>query len=93
MAVSVRIPGFLREHTGGRADVRLEDSPATVGEALLALWALHPGVRDRVVNEPGELRPHVNIFLGTENIRWTGGLATPLPEGSEISIIPAISGG
>ena len=93
MAVSVHIPGFLREFTGGRAEVRLAGSPATVGAALEALWVLHPGVRDRVVNEPGELRPHVNIFVGNENIRWTGGLATPLPEASELSIVPAISGG
>jgi molybdopterin synthase sulfur carrier subunit len=93
MAVSFRIPGFLRDFTGGRALVRLEHSPATVGAALAALWAVHPGVRDRMVNERGELRPHVNIFVGSENVRWTGGLATPLPEDSEISIIPSISGG
>jgi molybdopterin synthase sulfur carrier subunit len=93
VAVLFRIPGFLRAFTGEAADVRIEGSPATVGAALEALWARHPGVRDRVVTEPGELRPHVNIFVGHENIRWTGGLATPVPAGSEISIVPAISGG
>jgi molybdopterin synthase sulfur carrier subunit len=64
-----------------------------VGEALVALWTLHPGIRDRVVNEQGEVRVHVNLFVGTESIRHTGGLETAVPEGGEISIVPAISGG
>jgi molybdopterin converting factor small subunit len=54
---------------------------------------LHPGVRDRVVNEQGAVRQHVNVFVGDESIRYTGGLDTPLAEGSEISIVPAVSGG
>src|SRR5262249_25486117 len=64
-----------------------------VGDALAALWALHPGVRDRVVTEQGEVRPHVNVFVGVESIRFTGGLETPLRDGAEISIVPAVSGG
>jgi molybdopterin synthase sulfur carrier subunit len=64
-----------------------------VGEALEALWALHPGVRDRVVNEQGEVRQHVNVFVGAESIRFTGGFSTPLTEDGEISIVPAVSGG
>ena len=65
----------------------------TVSDVLEDLWELHPGVRDRVVTEIGEVRQHVNIFVGNEAIRWTGGLDTPVPEGAEISIIPAVSGG
>jgi molybdopterin converting factor small subunit len=53
----------------------------------------YPGIRDRVVNEQGQVRQHINIFIGNENIRYTGGLASPLSEGSEISIVPAVSGG
>ena len=64
-----------------------------MGEALDALCGLHPGVRDRVVDERGEVRQHVNLFVGAESIRYTGGLATRVPEGSEISIVPAVSGG
>ncbi len=93
MALVFHIPGYLREFTGGLRRVTLAASPATVGEALAALWALHPGVRDRVVTEQGEVRPHVNLFVGAESIRFTGGLATPLAEGAEISIVPAVSGG
>jgi molybdopterin converting factor small subunit len=64
-----------------------------VGDALAAVWDLHPGVRDRVVTETGEVRRHVNIFVGDESIRYTGGLGTPLEDGGEVSIIPAVSGG
>ena len=93
MPVVFHIPGYVREFTGGRSRVVLEVSPATVGEALEALWALHPGVRDRVVTEQGEVRPHVNLFVGSESIRFSGGLGTPLADGAEISIVPAVSGG
>jgi PPOX class probable F420-dependent enzyme len=50
-------------------------------------------MRDRVVTEQGQVREHINIFVGKENIRYTGGLATPVPPGAEISIVPAVSGG
>lgn len=59
----------------------------------MLLGARHPGVRDRVLTEQGEVRPHVNVFVGDESIRYTGGLATPLGEGAEVSIVPAVSGG
>jgi molybdopterin synthase sulfur carrier subunit len=87
------IPGYLRAFTGGQGRVEASWPAATVSEALAGLWALHPGVRDRVVTEQGEVRPHVNVFVGTESIRFTGGLATPVPEGAEIWIVPAVSGG
>jgi molybdopterin converting factor small subunit len=64
-----------------------------VGAALDALWTLHPGVRDRIVTEQGEVRQHVNVFVGNESIRFTGGLDTAVPDGGEISIVPAVSGG
>ena len=93
MAVSVWIPGYLRQFTGGLARVELEPAHASVGAALEALWDTHPGVRDRVVTERGEVRPHVNVFVGTESIRYLGGLDATLRDGDEISIIPAVSGG
>jgi molybdopterin synthase sulfur carrier subunit len=88
-----QIPGALREFSGGRSQVEIADRPATVDQALLALWTLCPGMRDRVVTEQGEVRPHINIFVGDENIRYSGGLATPLAAESVISIVPAVSGG
>ena len=91
--VTFHIPGALREFTGGRTQVEIETSPTTLADALSALWSLYPGVRDRVATEQGQVRQHINIFIGDENMRYTGGLASPLSPESEISIVPAVSGG
>jgi len=93
MPVTFNIPSGLREFTGGQRKVHVEGSPATLADALSALWAKYPGVRDRIANEQGQIRQHINVFIGEEDIRYTGGLMSPLPSGSEISIIPAVSGG
>jgi molybdopterin synthase sulfur carrier subunit len=93
MPVTFHIPGALREFTAGRTMVEVEGSPATLSEALSALWTLYPGVRDRIANEQGHVREHINIFIGDENIRYTGGLASRISAGCEISIVPAVSGG
>jgi len=93
MAVAFYIPSYLRTFTGGQARVALPSSPPTVQAALDELWARYPGVRDRLVDEQGKLRQHVNVFVGEDNIRDLGGFATPVREGAEISIIPAVSGG
>jgi molybdopterin converting factor small subunit len=93
MPVTFHIPGALREFTNGRSRVEIQNSPATLAEALTALWTLYPGVRDRVATEQGQVREHINIFIGDENIRYTGGLASPITAGTEISIVPAVSGG
>lgn len=73
---------------GSVADVR-----HTVGGVLGALSASHPGLYERLMTEQGALRPHVNIFVDGENIRFTGGLRTRVGEGGEIFVLPAISGG
>jgi molybdopterin synthase sulfur carrier subunit len=93
MLVRFHISSGLRSFAGGRDQVEIGSSPGTVAAALEALWALHPGLRDRVANEQGQIREHVNVFVGNENIRYTGGLSTPVPAGSEISILQAVSGG
>ena len=93
MPVTFHIPGALREFVGGRREIRLEQSPGVLADALSLLYSLYPGTRDRIVNEQNQVREHINIFVGEENIRYTGGLATPLPPDSEISIVPAVSGG
>jgi len=94
MEISFNIPGPLRGFTENRSAVPLAVSEgADVLKALRELFAAYPGLRDRVLTESGELRQHVNIFVGNENVRYTGGLATPLTAGAEVSIVPAISGG
>ena len=93
MTVTFHIPAALREFTNGRSEVTLERSGESVAEALSSLWNAYPGVRDRVLNEQDQVRQHINIFVGNENIRYTGGLTTRVPNDSEISIVPAVSGG
>ena len=93
MAVRFLIPGPLQPFSGGRAAIAIEAGPATVADALAALARLHPGLRDRVLTEQGEVRPHVNVFVEDVNIRDASGLQTRVPEGCEIAILPAVSGG
>jgi len=91
--VTFNIAGFLSDFTNGRSEIPVNSSPATVGEALNELWQLHVGLRDRVVNEQGQLRQHVNVFVNGENVRRKELLDTTLSERSEITILPSVSGG
>lgn len=93
MPVTFHIPGALRQFTGGRPRVEIDSSPATLADAFCALWTLHPGLRDRITDEQEQVREHINVFIGDENVRYTGGLATRLPAAAQISIINAVSGG
>jgi len=94
MQVVFNIPGPLREFTGNQRSVRVAvGDGANLLQALDALFQEFPGLHDRVLTETGEARRHVNLFVSNENVRFTGGLATPVPPGAEISIVPAISGG
>ena len=93
MSVVIQIPAPLRPFAGGRGRIAIDPAPATVADALGALCALHPGLRDRIFDEQGRVRPHVNVFVGGESIRDAGGLAMAVPDGAEIAIIAAVSGG
>ena len=93
MTVNFWIPGPLRSMTGGRGQVEVETAGGSLRDALEGLFAAHPGIRDRVLTERGEIRQHVNVFVGNTEARTMGGLATPVANGMEISITPAISGG
>ena len=93
MSVNFVIPGPLREFAGNRSDVRTDGQARSVEDALAMLWRECPGLRDRVVTELGEVRPHVNIFVDGESIRYIGGLHAPVQENTEIVILPALSGG
>jgi hypothetical protein len=76
------IPGPLREFAGNRSDVRAAGGAGSVQDALSLLWRECPGLRDRVVTELGEVRPHVNIFVDGESIKYIGGLAAPVRDGA-----------
>jgi sulfur-carrier protein len=93
VGVTFHIPGALRDFTAGKSTVAVDVSRGTLADALSALWTLYPGVRDRILNEQQQLRQHINIFVGNENVRYTGGLATPISDGCSVSIVPAVSGG
>ena len=93
MPLNFVIPGPLRELAGNRGEVRVDGNAESVSEALGLLWASCPGVRDRVITERGDVRPHVNIFVDGESIRDLDGLRTPVRNGAEIVILPAVSGG
>jgi len=87
------IPGPLRELAGGRSEVRLDGHADSVRDALTLLGNDYPKVRDRIVTELGEVRPHVNIFIDGDSFRDVGGLGAPVRNGAEILILPAVSGG
>lgn len=93
MTVTFQLPGFLRTFAGGAREVRLDVPGRTVEDALRALAERHPGVSSRVLDEQGAVRRHVNVFVGDLSIRDTGGLETPLRDGSTISLLAAVSGG
>lgn len=93
MPITFLIPNYLASFAGNRTTVAVNAAPATVREALESLWKIHPGLRDRIVDEQGEVRQHINVFVGTECIRFTGGLSTQVPDGAELMIVPAVSGG
>jgi molybdopterin converting factor small subunit len=88
---TVRIPTQLRTLSGGDAEVTVEGS--TVGEVLSALDAAHPGFRDRLFDEGGQLRRFVNVFVADEDVRFLQGLDTKVDDGHTVSIIPAVAGG
>jgi sulfur-carrier protein len=91
MSLTVRIPTQLRTLTGGAGEVQVEGS--TVGDALKALDAAHPGMGDRLFDDAGKLRRFVNVFLADEDVRFLEGLATPVADGQTLSIVPAVAGG
>ena len=93
MPVTVHVPAALRALTGGESRVRIDEPVGTVADALEGLWRILPAARDRVLTEQGEVRPHVNVFVEDESIRFSGGLATLVRDGAEIWILPAVSGG
>lgn len=93
MTVTIELPGSLQPFAAGRHQVEVTADGGTVDAVLRALAERYPGVRDRVLTEQGEIRPHVNVFLNEESLRFTGGLATAAPDGSRIVILPAVSGG
>jgi molybdopterin converting factor small subunit len=91
MSVSVRIPTILRTYTGGESEVSAEGG--TLSEVLDDLDRHHAGIKGRIVDETGELRRFVNIYVGNDDVRFLDNLATATPDGTQVSVIPAVAGG
>jgi molybdopterin synthase sulfur carrier subunit len=91
MAVTVLIPTPLQKLTNGSAEVRAEGT--TVGEIVSALEAQFPGIKERLCDDSGKLRRFVNVYVNNEDIRFEQNEETPVKDGDELSIIPAIAGG
>jgi len=91
MSVSVRIPTILRTYTGGESEVNAEGG--TLAEVLDHLDSNHSGIKGRIVDETGELRRFVNVYVGNDDVRFLDNLDTPTPDGAQVSVIPAVAGG
>jgi molybdopterin synthase sulfur carrier subunit len=91
MSVKVRIPGPLRKITEGADKVEMEGE--NLGELIISLESKYPGMKERLLDENGELRYFVNLYLNNEDVRFLEGLKTAIKSGDEISIVPAVAGG
>ena len=91
MAVTVRIPTTMRPLASGSSTVQVQGS--SLAEVLANLDATYPGFNDRLFDETGNLRKFVNVFVADDDVRYLEGLATVVPDGETVSIIPAVAGG
>jgi MoaD family protein len=91
MAVTVKIPTQLRAAAGGAAEAEVDGE--TVGEVLDDLFERFDELRERISEDGGELRRFVNVYVGGEDIRFLDGLDTPVTDGAEVTILPAVAGG
>jgi sulfur-carrier protein len=91
MSVSVRIPTILRTYTRGSAEVDAE--PGTLREVIASLDKAYPGLGGRIVDDTGNLRRFINVYVEEEDVRFAQGLDTPVPAGAHVSVIPAVAGG
>jgi molybdopterin converting factor small subunit len=91
MPIEARIPTILRNYTGGEKTVTGEGT--TLQELFVDLDSRHEGLRGRLVSEDGSLARFVNVYLNDEDVRFLGGVETPLTDGDVVTILPAVAGG
>lgn len=90
----VRLPAVLAEHAEGRRSVEVEvPAGGTVGQVLDALTESRPRLAWRVRDETGALRRYVNVYVGEDDVRAAGGLATPVSDGDVVTVLPSVAGG
>lgn len=91
MGIEVRVPTVLRKHTGGQKSVRGDGE--TLRELVDDLEAHHPGLGSALIGEDGQLHRFIQTYVNDEDVRFLGGMETPLDDGDEVSILPAVAGG
>ncbi|MDQ6769446.1 MAG: MoaD/ThiS family protein [Gemmatimonadota bacterium] len=91
--ITVELPNVFCSYTNNNPSLELDEPCNTVGDALAALGRKSPGALDRIMDERGDLRRHVNLFVNGENVRFLDGLTTPVPNGATIFVLAAVSGG
>jgi molybdopterin synthase sulfur carrier subunit len=91
MSVTIRIPTTLRTLTAGEAEVEVD--PGSVSDVLGRLDAAHPGFAQRILDDDGNLRRFVNVFVSDDDVRFLDGMHTPVADGDTVAIIPAVAGG
>ena len=91
MSATVRVPTTLRTLTAGASEVEVDGD--TLAEVITNLEAAHPGFRERLLDDEGQLRRFVNVFVADDDVRFLDGLDTKVPQGETVSIIPAVAGG
>jgi molybdopterin converting factor small subunit len=91
--ITVELPNVLCSYTDQNPSMVLDEPCETVGDALAALGRKSPGALDRIMDEQGEVRRHVNVFVNGENVRFLDGLSTAVPNGATIFVLAAVSGG
>ncbi|MEO5826799.1 MAG: MoaD/ThiS family protein [Gemmatimonadales bacterium] len=93
MTVAMVVPHLLAPYADGQTTLALDTDAPTVGGALSAMASRYPALGDRVLTEQGAVRPHINVFVGEQNIRFADGTATTVPPGTTVMIVAAVSGG
>jgi molybdopterin converting factor small subunit len=91
VAVTVRLPGALRDAAGGQT--KLEASAGSLGDVIADIDRRHPGFRSRVLDDSGAIRTYVNVYIGDDDARAKGGTGAAVPDASEVIVIPAMAGG
>jgi len=91
MSVTVRLPGALRDATGGQT--KIVASGRTLADVIADIDRQHPGFTKRVLDDAGKLRTYVNVYIGEDDARAHGGTGARVPEGAEVMVIPAMAGG
>ena len=93
MGVEVVLPGVLADLVGGTKHLQVEPAGGTLADLLDTLAAVHPALARRIRDEAGAVRRFVNVYVDGDDVRYAGGLGTPVPDGAVVQVLPSVAGG